>query len=120
MKTIVCITLKYWKKHLKSAAALLFSGVMLTAILFAALMSLREECVHFYENAFNNLGHYDILIANSDDELLAQALSGRTDCDYGVINVLGQLGYRDTQFTYGTISDEHNLWHAPLEEGRMP
>lgn len=120
MKTIVCITLKYWKKHLKSAAALLFSGVMLTAILFAALMSLREECVHFYENAFNNLGHYDILIANSDDELLAQALSGRTDCDYGVINVLGKLGYRDKQFTYGTISDEHNLWHAPLEEGRMP
>lgn len=120
MKTIVCITLKYWKKHLKSAAALLFSGALLTAILFAALMSLREECVRFYEKAFDNLGHYDMLIANSDDELLSQALGGRTDCDYGVINVLGKLGYRDKQFTYGRISDEHNLWHAPLEEGRMP
>lgn len=120
MKTIVFVTMKYWKKHLKSAAALMFSGALLTAIIFAALMSQREECVRFYENAFDNLGHYDILIANSDDELLAQALGGRTDCDYGVINVLGRLGYRDRQFTYGTISDEHNLWHMPLDEGRMP
>lgn len=120
MKTIVCITMKYWKKHLKSAAALLFSGVLLTAIIFTALMSLREECVRFYENAFGNMGHYDVLIANSNDELLSQALGGRTDCDYGVINVYGKLGYRDKQFTYGTISDKHNLWCAPLDEGRMP
>ncbi len=120
MKTIVSIPLKYWKKHLKGVASLLFSGVLLTAIIFAALMSLREECVRFYERAFDSLGHYDILIANSDDELLAQALGGRTDCDYGVINVYGKLGYRDKQYTYGTISDEHNLWHIPLEEGRMP
>ena len=74
--------------------------------------------MRFYERAFDNMGHYDVLIANSDDELLAQALGGRTDCDYGVINVLGKLGYRDKQFTYGTISDEHNLWHTPLESGR--
>lgn len=120
MKTIVCFTLKYWKKHPKSAAALLFSGVLLTAIIFAALMLLREECVRFYERAFDNMGHYDVLIANSDDELLSQALGGRSDCNYGVINVLGKLGYRDKLFTYGTISDEHNLWHTPLDEGRMP
>ncbi len=120
MKTIVCITLKYWKKHLKSAAALMFSGALLTAIIFAALMSLREECARFYENAFDNQGHYDVLIANADDELLSEVLDGKSDCDYGVIYALGKLGYRDKQFTYGTISDKHNLWHAPLEEGRMP
>lgn len=120
MKTIAFLTMKYWKKHLKSAASLLFSGVLITAIIFAALMSLREECVRFYERAFDNMGHYDVLIANSDDELLTQVLGGRTDCDYGVINILGKLGYRDKQFTYGTILDEHNLWHTPLESGRMP
>ncbi len=120
MKTIVFITMKYWKKHLKSAAALLFSGVLLTAIVFAALMSLREECVRYHEHVFDWSGHYEVLIANSDDELLARVLDGRTDCDYGVINVLGKLGYRDNQFTYGTISDEHDLWHTPLKEGRMP
>lgn len=120
MKTIVCITLKYWKKHPKSAAALMFSGALLTAIIFAALMSLREECARFYENAFDNQGHYDVLIANADDELLSEVLDGKSGCDYGVIYALGKLGYRDKQFTYGTISDEHDLWHAPLEEGRMP
>ncbi len=120
METIVFITMKYWKKHLKSAAALLFSGVLLTAIVFAALMSLREECVRLHEHVFDWSGHYEVLIANSDDELLAKVMDGKTDCDYGVINVLGKLGYRDNQFTYGTISDEHNLWHTPLKEGRMP
>lgn len=112
--------MKYWKKHLKSAVALLFSGVLLTAIVFTSLMSMREECVRFYENAFDNQGHYDVMIANSDDKLLAEVLDGRTDCDYGVLNVFGKLGYRDKQFTYGTISDEPNLWHLPLDEGRMP
>ncbi|MGN1329146.1 MAG: FtsX-like permease family protein [Eubacterium sp.] len=120
MKTIVLITLKYWRKHLKNAAALMFSGVLLTAIIFAALMSLREECARFYERAFDEQGHFDVMIANSDDELLSVALDGRTDCDYGVINVFGKLGYKDRRFTYGTISDENNLWHVPLDEGRMP
>ena len=120
MNTIVFITLKYWKKNMKSAAALLFSGVLLTALIFAALMSLREECVRFYERAFDEQGHFDVMIANSDDELLSVALDGRTDCDYGVINVFGKLGYKDRRFTYGTISDENNLWHVPLDEGRMP
>lgn len=120
MKAIILVTTKYWKKHPKSAAALLFSGVLLIAIVFASLMTLREECVRFYENAFDNQGHYEILIANSDDELLLQALNGSEDYDYAAINVFGKLGYRDKQFTYGTISDQHNLWHMPLNEGRMP
>ncbi|MBS7370628.1 MAG: hypothetical protein KIG62_10935 [Oscillospiraceae bacterium] len=93
MKTVALIAMKYWKKHLKNAAALLFSGALLTAILFAALMSLREECVRFYENAFDNLGHYDILIANSDDELLSQALGGRTESrltEYTVVGIIDE------------------------------
>lgn len=120
MKALIFILLKYWKKHLKSAAAFIFSGALLTAIVFTVLMSAREQCVRYYHNIFDMRGHYDFLIANSNDELLSKATKERTDYDYGVINVFGEMGYRENRFTYGTISDEHNIWHIPLDEGRMP
>lgn len=120
MKAIIFIILKYWKKHLKSALTLIFSGTLLTAIVFTMLMSAREECVRFYHSVFDMEGHYDIVIANSNDELLSRVTENKKNYDYGVINVLGEMGYRENRFTYGTISDKHNLWHVPLDEGRMP
>lgn len=120
MKAIIFILLKYWKKHLKSAFALIFSGALLTAIVFTMLMSAREECVRYYHNVFDQEGHFDIIIANSNDELLSRVTESKKTYDYGVINVFGEMGYRENWFTYGTISDEHDLWHVPLDEGRMP
>lgn len=120
MRASVFILRKYWKKHLKSAFAFIFSGALLTAIVFAVLMSAREECVRFYHSVFDLEGHYDLLIANSDDRLLSKITEGKKNYDYGVINVFGEMGYRENRFTYGTISDEHNIWHIPLDEGHMP
>ncbi len=120
MKAFIFIVLKYWGKHLKSAFALIFSGALLTAIVFTMLMSAREECVRFYHNVFDMEGHYDIIIANSNDELLSKITESKKNYDHGVINVFGEMGYRENRFTYGTISDKHNLWHVPLDEGRMP
>lgn len=120
MKALIFILLKYWRKNLKSAFAFIFSGALLTAIVFTVLMTAREHCVRYFHSIFDRTGHYDLLIANSNDELLAKATEGKKDYDYGVINVFGEMGYRDNRFTYGTISDEHNIWHIPLDEGRMP
>ncbi len=120
MKAQIFILFKYWKKHLKSLFAFIFSGALLTAIVFAMLMSAREECARFYNRVFDFAGHHDILIANSNDELLSKVNEVNNNYDYGVINVFGEMGYKETRFTYGTISDEHNIWHIPLDEGRMP
>lgn len=120
MKTSVYLVLKYWKKHKKNAAALMFSGVLLTAIVFVTLMSKREESARFFHEVYDTYGHYDVLIANSDDEILAKATEGYSGYDYGAMYVYGKMGYGGNFFEYGTIKDEHNIWHVPLDEGRMP
>lgn len=120
MKALIFILRKYWRKNLKSAFAFIFSGALLTAIVFTVLMTAREQCVRYYHTKFDMVGHFDFLIANSNDELLAKATEGKDNYDYGVINVLGEMGYAENRFVYGTLSDEHNVWHIPLAEGRMP
>ncbi|MDE6733253.1 MAG: hypothetical protein K2J77_10300 [Oscillospiraceae bacterium] len=120
MKTAFYLLGKYWKKHKKNAAALLFAGVLLTAIIFAALMSSREQCVRYYCEAFDRDGHYDVLIGSSDDEILANVTEGRSGYTYGAMYVLGEMGFAGSRFAYGTIDDAHDLWHVPLDEGRMP
>lgn len=120
MKTSINLTLKYWRKHKMNAAALLFSGVLLTAVIFVMLMSARESVVRDFHRWCDLDGNYDVLIANSDDETLAKATEGRSGYNYGVMYVYGKMGIDDNRFEYATIEDKHNIWHAPLEEGRMP
>ena len=120
MKTPIYLILKYWKKHKKNAAVLLFSGVLLTAVVFVTLMSKREENARFFHEVYDAYGHYDVLIANSDDEILVKATEGYSGYDYGVMYVYGKMGYGGNYFEYGTLDDEHNIWHVPLDEGRMP
>lgn len=120
MKTSVYLVLKYWQKHKKNLAALLFSGILLTALVFVTLILQREVYVRGLEEWRNAQGAFDIIISNSNDELLAKVTEGKTKYTYGYINVLGEMGSPTTRFLYGTIHDEHNLYHPPLGEGRMP
>lgn len=69
----------------------MFSGVLLTAMIFVALMSAREQCVRYYQETFDRDGHYDILIGNSDDEILANVTDGRSGYTYGSMYVLGEM-----------------------------
>ena len=124
MKTSVYLVLKYWRKHKKNAAALLFAGVLLTAVVFVTLMSYREKFVRLCHNYFDGMGHFDLMIVNSDDELLSEILNGengyRDDYNYGFINVYGKIGTDQVKLTYGTIDDKHNIMHLRLQEGRLP
>lgn len=124
MNTHIYLALKYWKKHKKNLAALLFAGVLLTAVVFVTLMLYREKLVRRCHMYFDAGGHFDLMIANSDDELLSEILNGekgyRDDYNYGFINVFGKMGTAGRQFTYGMIDDEHDILHIPLKEGRMP
>ena len=124
MKTHIYLTLKYWRKHKKNAAALMFAGVLLTAVVFVTMMLYREKFVRLCHQWFDARGHYDLMIVNSDDELISEILNGekgyRDDYNYSFINVYGKLGTDTDKFTYGTINDEHNLMHILLDEGRMP
>lgn len=120
MKTYIYLTLKYWQKHKKNAAALLFAGVLLTAVVFLTLMSNRERWVRQCHKVFDMYGHIGCVLVGSDDETLSKLTAGKTGYNYGAIYVYGTLGIDDKQFTYGTIDDKKNVMHIPLDEGRMP
>ena len=120
MKTHIWLTLKYWRKHKKNAAALLFAGVLLTAVVFVTLMTERERWVRMCHSNFDYRGHFDYIFVNSDDELYSKITAGKEDYNYGVINVYGKIGTDKKQFTYGTIDDEYDIMHIPFDEGRLP
>lgn len=120
MKLHIYLTLKYWRKHKKNLAALLFAGVLLTAVVFVTLMSNRERWARICHRVFDYNGHYDYIIAGSDDEIFSEFTAGKGGFNYGAIYVLGKIGTESKQFTYGTIDDPNDVAHIPLDEGRMP
>lgn len=120
MKTSVYLVLKYWKKHKKNLIALIFSGVLLAAMVFVILVLQREAYVRGLDGRQNGQGAFDVIIGNSDDEILAKVTEGKSKYKYGYINVVGEMGNSANRFLYGTLHDEHNLYHLPLSEGRLP
>lgn len=120
MKTHIYLTLKYWRKNKKNAAVLLFAGVLLTAVVFVTLMLNRERWARICHRVFDYNGHYDYIIAGSDDEIFSKFTAGKKGYNYGLIYVYGKIGTESKKFTYGTIDDEKNVAHIPLDEGRMP
>ncbi len=120
MKVHIYLTLKYWSKHKKNLAAVMFAGVLLTAVVFVTLMSNRERWARICHRYFDYNGHYDYIIAGSDDEIYSEFTAGKIGFNYGSIYVYGKIGTESKQFTYGTIDDEKDVMHIPLDEGRMP
>lgn len=120
MKTSVYLVLKYWRKHKKNLAAVLFSGVLLTAIIMAFLLSKREFCARELDRHYDAYGAYDIIIGNSNDEILAKVTEGKSNYKYGYIDVLGEMGTPAKRYLFGVLHDPQNMYHAPLQEGRLP
>lgn len=120
MKTSVYLVLKYWKKHKKNLAALIFAGVLLTAIVFVVLMLRREYSVRKLDSFRDVNGAFDLIIVNSNDELLAKVTEWKTGCTYGYLDVVGEMGNEANRFLVEVLHDEHNLYHLPLSEGRLP
>ncbi len=110
------ILLKYWRKHIKSALAMLFAGVLLAAVVFIGLTIIREDRLEVAHSTFDRDGHSEVFIVDSNDEVLQKVTEGKTGYNYGFMQVYGEFD----GFAYGTIEDEHDILHIPLTEGRMP
>lgn len=120
MNTYIYLTLKYWRKHKKNLIALIFSGALLAALILTFLLSKRETCARELDRHQDALGAYDIIIGNSNDEILAKVTEGKTNYKYGYIDVLGEMGTSVKRYLYGMLHDPQNMYHAPLLEGRLP
>ena len=115
---LLYITRKYWAKHKKSLAALLFSGVLLCAVVCCAFLLQRAEFRRFLDDRYNVTGYYSFMWP-SDEAKILNAL--RTDDTIeGTINVLGKTGKGAIQYEYGYLDDPYSLAHIPFESGRLP
>lgn len=119
MNTSIYLTLKYWKKHLKNALALLFSGTLTVTVITVFWLIKREDVNRDIQNRYYSHGRYQVIAGNSYDEFNEKLTEGRDDIQHGRFNVLGELG-GSQKFAYGTIEDEYDLAYIPLESGRLP
>ena len=120
MKTAIYLTLKYWKKHKKNALALLFSGILTVAVIVFTLLLVREG---FNSMLQYNLGLHskaELIIGNSDDEVLAYIAGDNTDYVKGTIYVTGETTAGLDRIPYGFVEDKNDIVHIPMESGRMP
>lgn len=73
------ILCKYWRKHLRTALSLLFSGLLLTAIITSVFLFIREEINREVETGYDTFGKYDLILSNIPDDIKKRADSFRPD-----------------------------------------
>ncbi|MCR5167211.1 MAG: ABC transporter permease [Oscillospiraceae bacterium] len=117
-KELTRFTFKYWRKHKKSLAALLFSGVLLCAVVCCALLMLRQTFNRKIESMYDTIGHFEFMTTADRQDFIA-AFTG-DDTVTGKMDVMGTMGIGNMKFEYGILDDPHNLSHIPLEAGHMP
>lgn len=120
MSNSLYIILKYWRMHKKSLAALLFSGVLLCALVCCAFLMIRQEQRRWFENYYDTHGKYTLAVPTNTglDDVVGLVSSDETI--RGEISVTGTEGIGKYQYHIGTIDDPHDLAHIPLEAGCMP
>ncbi len=120
MKSIFYLIRKYWAKHIKNAAVLMFAGVLLTAVIVVSLMQVRATFNCTLHSWYDSESMADLYLPNVSDEFVDKITSGKSGYDTGYIYVLGKDGIGDNQYTYGYIDDPYKLAHIPMSTGRLP
>ena len=112
------ITRKYWSRHKKSLAALLFSGVLLCAVLCCIFLNMRQGFIRGIDDGYDTNGAFSLMIPDTYSDAV-ELFSGE-DTLRGELHVLGTAGIGSRQLHLGTIDDPENLAHFPVSEGRLP
>lgn len=86
------ILCKYWRKHLRTAFALLFSGLLLTAIITTVFLFIREGINQEVESWYDSSGKYDLILSVSDD-LKSELIPADADCIHETVTVPGKVDF---------------------------
>lgn len=114
---------KYWKKHIKNAIVLMFSGVLTVAVVFSALMQFRRIFNRELHKLYDQNGMFDLMLPEASENIIEQFIDENETPEYGYIYSLGKTGKAgigSMPYTYGYIDDPHGLLHVPFESGVMP
>lgn len=114
------ILCKYWRKHLRTAFALLFSGLLLTAIITTVFLFIREGINQEVESTYDYSGKYDLILSISDD-LKSELIPADADCIHETVTVPGKVDFYGNECAYGyTTENGYNLLHIPMVSGSLP
>ena len=114
------ILCKYWRKHLRTAFALLFSGLLLTVIITTVFLFIREGVNQEVESWYDSSGKYNLLLIVPDD-LKSELIPADADCIHETVTVPGKVDFYGKEYTYGYTSEMgYNLLHIPMVSGSLP
>ena len=120
MSCSLYILRKYWRKHLRTAFALLFSGLLLTAIITSVFLFIREEISREVESGYDSYGKYELLLSNVPDDFKNELTSAGSAFTHETITVPGKADFYGKQYTYGYADEGYSLLQAPMKDGSMP
>lgn len=113
------LTAKYWNKHKKNLAALIFSAVLMTSVILVFWLGEREKTNRVFDNVYSTGGYLDLAVANASDEIREEIVNENTGVKVGSALVFGEIGEHE-KFAFGTFDDPHDLFRIPFESGQMP
>lgn len=119
-KELTRFTFKYWRRHKKSLAALLFSGVLLCAVVCCAFLQVRGEANRQRHALYDIYGQYDVMLINADDSFLNDLTVRKQPEKAEQINVLGDVDVYGNKFAYGYADGSIDLAHIPFKSGNLP
>ncbi|MBP1536552.1 MAG: sigma-70 family RNA polymerase sigma factor [Ruminococcus sp.] len=119
-KELTRFTFKYWRKHKKSLAALLFSGVLLCAVVCCAFLMIRQDQRRWLDDYYDQHGYYTVAVPTPTSYDKVIDLLSTDETTRGTMYVTGEAGIGVDKFQIGTLDDPDDLAHIPLESGRMP
>ena len=114
------ILCKYWKKHLRTALSLLFSGLLLTAIITSVFLFIREEINREVETGYDTFGKYDLILSGIPNDIKNELIPSDLTFTHETVTVPGKAGFYGKEYNYGYTDKACDLLHVPMKNGSMP
>lgn len=114
------ILCKYWRKHLRTALSLLFSGLLLTAIITSVFLFIREEINREVETGYDTFGKYDLILSGIPDDIKNELIPSDLTFTHETVTVPGKADFYGKEYNYGYTDKACNLLHVPMKNGSMP
>lgn len=119
-KELTRFTFKYWRRHKKSLAALLFSGVLLCAVVCCAFLQIRGDANRQRHAIYDIYGQYDVMLINAREQFLNDLTERKQPEKTECINVLGDIDVYGNNYAYGYADGSIDLDHIPFKSGHLP
>ena len=114
------ILCKYWRKHLRTALSLLFSGLLLTAIITSVFLFIREEINREVETGYDTFGKYDLILSGIPNDIKNELIPSDLTFTHETVTVPGKAGFYGKEYNYGYTDKACDLLHVPMKNGSMP